>query len=96
MTGRKTSAILCMNNSISEIGCCKSMNSSLLIQLQKLSERVHADPGLQERLFAIEDPAEFAAEVMRIAQAGGFALTEEAIREEMRAGQKNWIERGLP
>lgn len=61
-----------------------------------LRQRVHRDPALQARLFALTDAQEFIAAVRQLAQASGFALTDDDVLQAMRAGRRAWSDRKLP
>lgn len=54
-----------------------------------------ADPGLQGRLHAIEDKAEFTTAVIGLAADAGFEIDGDDVEEAMKAGRRAWIERWI-
>jgi chitinase len=62
--------------------------------LAPLRARVHADPALAMRLFAI-DEADFANEVLRIAEAMGHDIEAVDLERALRDARRDWTLRWI-
>jgi hypothetical protein len=63
--------------------------------IRVLCQMVHADPALQQRLFAMVDAGEFSMAVCQLAKEAGLAWTEEDVLQAMRIGRRAWSDRKL-
>lgn len=63
---------------------------------QALHQLLYESPALQDSLFALDSPSEFAGAVRRLAQDLGYELCDEEILQAMNAGARAWFERKLP
>lgn len=64
--------------------------------LDPLRLAIQRDPGLQNRLFAIRDAAEFVETLARLAAEEGCAVEPDALMAALQQGRRDWIERDLP
>ncbi len=62
-------------------------------KFEVLRQRVHGDPALQARLFALTEPQEFITAVRQAARAFGLALSDGEVQLEMRVGRQAWSDR---
>jgi hypothetical protein len=62
----------------------------------RLRLAVQQTPGLQDRLFAIQNAEELIAELARLSVEIGDAVSEEDLMGVRQQGRRGWIERDLP
>ena len=64
--------------------------------LDLLRSAIQQDPSLQDRLFALQNADEFLAALAGLAMETGHAVTEDQLKEALRQGRREWVERDLP
>jgi len=64
--------------------------------LARLRQRIHNDPGLQARLFAINDIELFFSVLSELIGDDAEYLDDQALRLAMQHGRRDWLERNLP
>ena len=64
--------------------------------LARLRQRIHNDPDLQAHLFEINDIDQFVSALSKLIGDDAEYLNDEALRQAMQHGCRNWVERNLP
>lgn len=64
--------------------------------LDPLRLTIQQEPDLQNRLFALQDAGEFIAALAKLGAETGHAVSEDSLKEALRQGRREWIERDLP